>query len=131
MNEFETCISEWADRCHERNVEIADLRAKLEASEEESASWRKVLAGERVHAQQRLDSALESKAYYQCNSQEYAKDLRVVSQLLATAQATITAKQGEIERLRTVMERAASMAGTQWLEAQLLLAEALAGEKEG
>lgn len=35
MNEFEQCISDWADRCREKEAENAALRAKVEALEQE------------------------------------------------------------------------------------------------
>ena len=34
MNEFEQCISEWADRCRERDVEITKLREALAQAEQ-------------------------------------------------------------------------------------------------
>ena len=34
MNEFEQCISEWADRCRERDVEITSLREALAQAEQ-------------------------------------------------------------------------------------------------
>jgi len=99
--------------------QIQELRAKLEASEQECASWRTVLNHEREAAQQQLAASEERVKEFECDVQlegcqfrQFAQDVMKPGTPLATdgpisfgklvevVEATITAQQEEIGRLK-------------------------------
>ena len=122
MNEFEQCISEWADRCRERDVEIVSLREALAQASNRlldyERSWKALAEYEITHTEGRgvgLETCIHILGcQVRVKTKELAQAEQAVAQLtgdvgakewaLANTQAQLQASEQQVAWLREALE---------------------------
>ena len=95
MNEWETCIDEWATRCREKDATIAALQARVQELEDDRSAWKEIAQDWSAAAK----LAEQPEKFYEGYS---AAVMNAMQALLTKARAEFTQRTAERDALKQI-----------------------------